>query len=406
MKSQLQTLLFWVGAVLIVVLATIFYQPAAAKTGSLLVWTKGWIYVMDIDSLVLKRVGRAESGDSLAPSPGCSRQIETSCWVIAGQTLYEVRTDANALAPERQLPGGTTHWIDSEVSWSPDGIHLAYSIQTDNSTELRLYNAASDTINMVVPDVDPTVAAAWSQACVNGLGDSACQIGFKAADDSSIRLVALTPATNNQTSWEISAEEIFDLRWTADNELLYSDPPRHFNSVVTQEPAYQIPVAGQLANMSPQGRYTIYYQPFSLKDCSTTEEADCLNLGVWITERGNNDAGPDLIYNLSLTESRSGGLNFIPIWSTDEQIAVFFQDGNLIHYDVVEREATIWYKAVNGKLRSVPIFSPNEEAVAFVDNQGQGYSEYRLVIVNPKLQPIEHIIETDSGFRLLAWLPL
>jgi hypothetical protein len=40
-----------------------------------------------------------------------------------------------------------------------------------------------------------------------------------------------------------------------------------------------------------------------------------------------------------------------------------------------------------------------------VDNQGQGYSEYRLVIVNPKLQPIEHVIETKEGFRVLAWLP-
>jgi hypothetical protein len=40
-----------------------------------------------------------------------------------------------------------------------------------------------------------------------------------------------------------------------------------------------------------------------------------------------------------------------------------------------------------------------------VDNQGQGYSEYRLVVVNPKLQLVEHIIETDTGFRLLAWLP-
>jgi len=406
MKSQLQTLLFWVGAVLIVVLATIFYQPAAAKTGSLLVWTKGWVYVMDIDSLILERVGRAEPGALIAPSPGCSRQMETPCWVVAGQTLYEVRVNANNPAPERQLPGGTTRWIDSEVSWSPDGIHLAYSVQTDNLVELHLYNAASDTINLVVPDVDPTVPVAWSQACANGLGDSACQIGFKTAGDLPIRLVALTPATNDQTIWEISTEEVFDLRWTADNELLYSDPPRHFNSAVTQEPAYDIPAAGQLANMSPQGRYAIYYQPFTLKDCASIEEADCLNLGVWINERGNDEAGPDLIYNLNLAESRSGGLNFIPTWSADEQVAVFFQDGNLIHYDVVEREATIWYKSVNGKLRSVPIFSPNEEAVAFVDNQGQGYSEYRLVIVNPKLQPIEHIIETESGFRLLTWLPL
>jgi hypothetical protein len=77
----------------------------------------------------------------------------------------------------------------------------------------------------------------------------------------------------------------------------------------------------------------------------------------------------------------------------------------LIHYSLEQQEATIWYKSLTGKLRSVPVFSPNEEAVAFVDNQGQGFSEYRLIVVNPKLQPVEHIIDTKSGFRILAWLP-
>ncbi|HRX01484.1 MAG TPA: hypothetical protein P5280_18470, partial [Cyclobacteriaceae bacterium] len=84
---------------------------------------------------------------------------------------------------------------------------------------------------------------------------------------------------------------------------------------------------------------------------------------------------------------------------------VFFQEGQLIYYDLAEGEATIWYRSINGKLRSIPVFSPNEEAVAFVDDEGRGFSEYRLVIVNPKLQPVEHIIETDSGFKVLAWLP-
>jgi hypothetical protein len=40
-----------------------------------------------------------------------------------------------------------------------------------------------------------------------------------------------------------------------------------------------------------------------------------------------------------------------------------------------------------------------------VDNQGHGFSEYRLVIVNPKLQPVEHIIDTQQSFLVLAWLP-
>lgn len=405
MKSQLQTLLFWVGAVLVIVLATIFYQPAAAKTGSLLVWTKQKIYVMDIDSLILRRVGQANADELIVPAPGCLGQSEAPCWVIAGPRLYEVSAEADAPASEKMLPGAGWQWIDSTVSWSPDGIHLAYSVQTDNFVELRVYNAATGTIALVAPRADPTIAVAWTAACRNGLGDPDCQIGYKAAGEQPLQLVALQPATNRQTSWEIAAEQIFELRWTTANELLYSQPQRHFYSVETAAPAFHIPPAGQLANMSPRATYTIYYQPFTLRDCPAEDEDACLHLGVWISERGAEAGTPDLIYNLNLAESQTGGLNFIPIWSADEKRAVFFQDGRLIHYDVAAQETTIWYKSVKGKLRSEPVFSPNEEAVAFVDNQGQGYSEYRLVIVNPKLQPIEHIIETKSGFRIVAWLP-
>ena len=59
MKSQLNNLAFWVGGILLVVLVTVFYQPAAAKTGSLLVWQDGQIYVLDIDSLERRPVGPA-----------------------------------------------------------------------------------------------------------------------------------------------------------------------------------------------------------------------------------------------------------------------------------------------------------------------------------------------------------
>jgi Tol biopolymer transport system component len=113
-----------------------------------------------------------------------------------------------------------------------------------------------------------------------------------------------------------------------------------------------------------------------------------------------------LIYSSDLAEPRQHGLlNFVPVWSPFGNAFVFIQDGQLIYYDLLQQEANIWYKPLRGKLRSLPVFSPNEEAVAFVDNQGQGYSEYRLLVINPRLQPIEHIIETKEGFRVLAWLP-
>jgi len=140
-----------------------------------------------------------------------------------------------------------------------------------------------------------------------------------------------------------------------------------------------------------------------------------LHLGVWLVQTGDGNKDKDededededrrLIYSVNLAdESRTGGLNFVPIWRADGNAFVFFQDGELIHYDLEKQEGTIWYKPVRGKLRSVPVFSHDGEAVAFIDNQGQGFSEYRLVIINPRLQPVEEVLQEDN-FKILAWLP-
>jgi hypothetical protein len=77
----------------------------------------------------------------------------------------------------------------------------------------------------------------------------------------------------------------------------------------------------------------------------------------------------------------------------------------LIHYDLEKGEATIWYKPLDGKLRSVPVFSPNEEAVAFVDDQGEGEAGHRLLVINPKLEPVTHVVHREKSFKVLAWLP-
>ncbi len=407
MKS-VNALMVWIVAILIIVLATVFYQPAAAKTGSLLIWMKNRIYVMDIDTLILQRVGVAGPDEVIAPSPGCFGQIDLPCWVTAGQRLYQINPDINDDEPENLLPlGDGFEWTDSTISWSPDGQHLAYTLlePAGKQFELRVYNAATGQIELTQSNIDPTIAVAWTQACRQGLTVSNCKLAYKRQGEAPLQLVALTPATKEQKLWDIPLEQIFELRWTSDDQLLFSQPKRHFHRAADFEPVYPIPPGGQLANLSPYGNYTIYYQPFTLQDCKATTQQACLYLGVWLGERGSEEKNPKLIYNVNLGESQTGGLNFIPSWSSGENAAVFFQDGKLINYDLQEQEATVWYKSVRGKLRSVPVFSPSGEAVAFVDNQGQGFSEYRLVVVNPKLQPIEHIIETDSGFRILAWLP-
>lgn len=416
-KSQWSTFLFWVGAVFVIVLVTVFYQPAAAKTGSLLVWTKNRIYVMDIDSLVLERVGLANANEVIAPAPGCFGQTATACWVTAGQNVYNVdRAGQGQSAPASSLPVGEGfRWLDSAVSWSPDGLHLAYSVfhEAGNRAELRIYNAQTMAVQTVAQGVDATIEPAWTASCAGGLQADSCKLAFK-TDPVNIgieevlpRLVAQTLATGEQQTWELPSQSIFELRWGPADKLLYSQPKRHFHYAEDYTPAYNMAPASKLGNMSPDGIYTVYYQAFKLQSClaAETDEEACLHLGVWLAGRSEETQEPKLIYDVDLSQPRTAGLNFIPVWSPDGKAFVFFQEGNLIHYDVSQGEATIWYKSVRGKLRSIPIFSPNGEAVAFVDNQGEGFSEYRLVVVNPRLQPIEHIIDTKSGFRVLAWLP-
>lgn len=416
LSSQWRNFAFWVGAILVMVVASLLYQPAAAKTGSLLVWTRNRVYVMDIDTLALERVGPAPPDQLISPSPGCRGVSDTPCLVLIGDILYQVDLGAtgghSALAT---LPVGKDfRWAnEAAVSWSPDGQHLAYSLvnQQTGQAHLQVYDVSTRQVKLSVADVDPLVAAAWSPGCQAGFLAPDCKLGYKKMpvreDDEFLpALEGYAPATEKVRRWFLSPEPIFELRWTLDGELLYSRPKRFFKWAADHTPAYHIPPGSQLANLSPYADYTVYYQPFTLKDCQPqgNDEKECLHLGVWLTPTYTNQEERSLLYDVELSNQKAG-LNFIPVWSPHGDAFVFFQEGRLIYYDLEEKEATIWYRNVTGKLKSKPVFSPNEEAVAFVDNQGQGHSEYRLVVVNPRLQPVEHIIQTEQGFKLLAWLP-
>lgn len=411
MSSQWRSVIFWVSAVVLVIAATMLYQPAAARTGSLLVWTNSRVYVMDIDSLTLERVAPAEPGEPVSVSPGCTGVADAPCRVLVSQRLYQVAVGAGGShAAESALPVPVgLRWRDTAVSWSPDGQHLAYSLYNEETDtfNLQVVDAASGQIVLQAEGIDPDVAVAWTAGCAEGLNVETCKLGYKkmpAQNGQGVlaTLIGYTPATQAVEQWSISPEPIFELRWADDGVLLYSRPKRHFIRADDREPAYDMPASAQLANLSPNSQYTVYYQPFTLEGCQAADTNNCLNLGVWL--QSNAAENRTLIYNLPVND-QIGGLNFIPVWSPFGNQFVFFQDGKLINYDLTKQEATIWYKGLTGKLRSVPVFSPNEEAVAFVDSQGQGFSNYRLLVVNPRLQPVEHIIDTNNGFTVLAWLP-
>ena len=287
--------------------------------------------------------------------------------------------------------------------WSPDGHYFAYAVrnQTDDVAEWRIYNTKTQAIELALTDINPELAPAWSTACQTGLTVPECRVAYLAQEADKV-VVAYAFADGRSEQWQLAVDQLNDLRWHWKGQLLFSPEPRHYYQIENGEPAFELPAGGQLADISPDGRYTVYYQPFTIDDCDPDTDA-CLYLGVWLKEFGS-PIEPKLLYQLRIGDPEEG-LNFIPVWSPDGNQVVFFQNGRLIHYDLDQQEGLIWYRPVRGKLRSLPIFSPFEPAVAFVDNQGQGFSEYRLLVINPKLQPIIHILETDSSLRLLSWLP-
>ena len=412
MKPPWKTYALWIGAILVVFVASVLYQPAASRTGSLLVWTNNRVYVMDIDTLTLERIAPAAPHEAVEPSPGCRGQVGAPCWIVVGSRLYRVDVGAGGSeVRELSLPVGEEYvWVDSPVSWSPDGYHVAYNLMRKDPERFDLFviSPGDEQVKIKAEDTDPDIAVAWTPGCAEGLTAPDCRIGYKKMPGQQEQggflasLIGYTPATEKVEQWSITPDRIFELRWSADGELYYSRPKRHFLHASDHSPAFRMPQGSQLANISPEGRYTVYYQPFTLEGC---ESDACIQLGVWLESAIPTDrADRRLIYNLPVSE-QSGGLNFIPVWSNDGRSFVFFQNGQLIHYDVEKDEGTIWYKEVGDKLRSIPEFSPDGEAVAFVDNRGQGHSDYRLLVINPRLDPVEHVIETETGFKVLAWLP-
>jgi hypothetical protein len=353
--------------------------------------------------------------------------------VVVGAKLFSVNSGDGLEVP---IPIETgVRWLDSAVSWSPDGLNLAYTVALGGSeqTELRVYNAATTETQTLAFGVDPALAVAWTIGCVAGLEAPTCRLGYKTSDPLPVghelrphllipawadelrptylkhpmqQLVALTPLSGEQQVWPIPVDKIFALRWTADNSLLYSQPRNYFHRAPDYSPAYQISPGSQLANMSPDGRYTVYYEPFTQKECQAERpKGGCWYLGVWLAE--NEKSGPprQLIYSRELTQAGEGRLNADPFWSPYGDAFVLFREGTLVHYSLKYREAAVWSTSLHGQLTSAPMFSPNEEAVAFVVHQEEASSQYHLLMINPQFKPLEQIIEARQGLRVLAWLP-
>jgi hypothetical protein len=417
MKAQLNNLAFWLGAVLVVVLATWFYQPSAAKTGSLLVWLDGDLYLQDIDTQALTPVGPAKTAQTALPSPGCLGQLLAPCWIAVGQTIYRLHPDGTTTQSTIPLDS-QVKWNDSVMSWSPDGVHLAYNVilKLNRLTELRVYNLVTGETKVIAAVVDPTLPVAWSAGCAQGLLAAGCQLGFKLivpkfvtlvttrSPDQSNWLIGFNPLTGKQQIWFVAGAPIKRLRWAYDNTLLYSQLANYFYRTVNNRPAYHISPGSQPAAMSADGRYTVYYESFTLKECQAERPTGgCWYLGVWVVD--DNLIDRRFIYSADLAQAKADQLNLDPQWSPRGEAFVFIQAGQLLYYNFTQNRADVWYSGLQAQLVSGPVYSANGAGVALVD-KGKGDSPaYRLLVIDPQLKPVEHEIKAQQGFQVLVWLP-
>jgi hypothetical protein len=206
-------------------------------------------------------------------------------------------------------------------------------------------------------------------------------------------------------TWPVPVGSIFELRWTADNTLLYSQPRNYFHRAQDYTPAYHMSPGSQLANMSPDGRYTVYYEPFTQKECQAERpKGGCWYLGIWLADN-ERPKERQLVFSRELSKAGEGKLNTDPFWSPAGDAFGLFREGNLVYYNLKQHEAAIWYQSLRGRLTSPPVFSPNEKAIALVTQPAENSSQYHLLVLNPQFKPLEHLIDVQKGFRVLAWLP-
>lgn len=384
MASQWHALALWLGAAAAVVVASFFYQPASPL---LLVWTNDQLYTMELDTLTLERIGSAAT-DDLVVQPGCTAD---DCWVAAGETVYHLNTDTTTTLPRP----AARDFVNGSVSASPDGVHLAYGLAAQGQTALHLYDVTTGEATQLAASMDPAVLPAWSRACVVALRHPGCKLAYKPPTRDLMTVDFASDAVHTQV---MTSASVIALQWTYDHQLVFQRSDGLWLNAADGRPVHVLPEGAETLALSPNGRYVIYYQPFEWVECEVTATDDCIYEGIWLA---GLEAEPRLIYDVKWSESALPLLNTPPVWTPSQQAFVFFFKGRLIHYHIARAEGTIWYETPADALRSDIVFSPGEDALATVDSYRQGY---RLLVIDPHLEAIKHIVQMDGGFRVLAWL--
>lgn len=415
MKIRLFPVLGWGLALSVLLFATLVYDPGLTEAGQLLVWLDEAFYTVSLDgahTVLIAETGRNFSHEA---SPGCFGSARAPCWIQYNTFLQRVPDGPRQRLPLQQ----NDFWINSTVSWSPDGFHLVYTVanRATGQTELRLVNAFTLESQTLAGNADPSTKPVWSRTCALAYDSPQCHLAYRESlpreGASGPRLVALTPSLNISRTWIITGQIVPTLAWLPDDRLIYSRNSIEIDLSAVyagdQSPVVNLPDGRQATGALSRANRVVYYEDYRTGSlsCKLTNliKADaCQRRGIWLSDYQGGE--PRLIYSVE-AGSRRGGYNAGPIWSPNEEAFIMFDEGRVIYRDANAQRTEIWYEGVRSGPRARPVFSPDGQAVALViggdpDTVGSGG---QLLIAGHRIKPVILNLESKKGLRVIAWLP-
>ncbi|MFQ5575728.1 MAG: hypothetical protein ACE5G8_01935 [Anaerolineae bacterium] len=366
----------------------------ASRDGPLLFWQAGALYTINPNGTNLTKLTPALLADRRVTevSPGCNGLAPAACWVLVGHVLYHI---SGRGVPLPLTPN--TEWINAPAGWSPDGVHLAYTVgrKDTNRRALLVYNTALEIVWRVAAAVDESRTPAWSPGCANGLMDG-CVLAFgkQAAPGQAGSIVAaFTFADGSLQSWNIPNHWGHILKWSPDNRLYVGGSAGWFRVDDGS------PVKGALgAEFASSVAPTVQYVAYSGRAPRAGQRQ------IWLA---GPSQPPFLIDAVPIHPDRAGFSSPV-IWSPGGEALAAFNQGRLIYYNLVQQTVSVWYRTDSMDVLKGYAFAPSGNAIALVEGQYLDNPERpqnRLFIVYKSGEVVNLRLRSREPIVLMAWLP-
>jgi len=402
------------------------------RNGPILFWQDGAIYTINPDGTDLNKITPALRANQrfTTVSPGCHGLVEAPCMVLVGHVLYHI---SGASLPLPTLNG--TEWLNAPASWSPDGVYLAYPVKYSDTGQrsLLVYNTRQDFLQQAAEDVDESIKPAWSPGCVDASLDN-CYLAYRRVSTTGkkgVKVASLNLGSNQTQIWTISSGQGHILKWSSAGQLYYGGNLGWF-SVEDGSPVGGEVEAGLTTSLSPAGNYVTYS---AAAPSINALQQNAKRSGIWLA-RVSEDPPPSSNFttddeNIAAVGGRRSavvfskdtprliqpplsspryverGFNHEVFWSPKEDALAAFNGGQLIHYDLIQDQVSIWHETSAMDVLGGYAFSPTGDGLALVEGQFLDNPEkpqHRLFIVYKSGEVMTLRGRTRDPILLLAWL--